>query len=404
MSPTAAPINTHATGPAWRLAARTQLIEPFRVMELVKRARELERSGRSIIHLSIGEPDFTAPPPVTAALQRAVAAGATGYTAALGLQPLREAIARHASEVADAPIDPGRIVVTAGASAALLLACCALVEPGAQVLMADPCYPCNRHFVSAFDGVPMPIPVGPESRFQLDADTVARHWSDATRGVLLATPSNPTGTSIAFDELARLVAVARERGGFTLVDEIYLDLSYGAQPSRSAVALGEDVLVAGSFSKFFHMTGWRLGWLVVPPALVPVFEKLAQNLFICPSALAQHAALACFEPEAMAIYRNRRDEFAARRDFIVPALRELGFGVPVEPDGAFYVYLDCSAFSSDSSQLAAQMLEQAGVALVPGNDFGQHQPQRYLRLSYATSMPQLREAVQRLRAWLPQRR
>jgi aspartate/methionine/tyrosine aminotransferase len=178
---------------------------------------------------------------------------------------------------------------------------------------------------------------------------VAAHWTDAVRGVLLATPSNPTGTSIAFDELGRLVDVARRRGGFTLVDEIYLDLSYGRRP-RSAVALGDDVLVAGSFSKFFHMTGWRLGWLVVPPALVSTFEKLAQNLFICPSALAQHAALACFEPEAMAVYRQRRDEFQARRDFIVPALRELGFGIPVEPDGAFYVYLDCSAFGADSTR------------------------------------------------------
>jgi len=387
--------------PALQLAARTARIEPFRVMELVKRARALEHAGRSIIHLSIGEPDFTAAPPVVAALKAAVDAGATGYTAALGLHALREAIARHAGDAHGVDLDPARVVVTAGASAALLLACCALVDPGAQVLMADPCYPCNRHFVSAFDGVPVTIPVGAGSRFQLDAATVAAHWTAAVRGVLLATPSNPTGTSIAFDELARLVDVARARGGFTLVDEIYLDLAYGHRP-QSAVALGSDVLVAGSFSKFFHMTGWRLGWLVVPPALVDTFEKLAQNLFICPSALAQHAALACFEPEAMALYRQRRDEFQARRDYIVPALRELGFSIPVEPDGAFYVYLDCSAFTADSSAFASQMLEEA-VALVPGEDFGSHQPQRWLRLSYATSLAHLHEAVQRLRAWLPPR-
>jgi aspartate/methionine/tyrosine aminotransferase len=388
------------TAPALRLARRTAQIEPFRVMELVKRARELERSGRSIIHLSIGEPDFTAAPSVVRALEASVEAGRTGYTAALGLHPLRESIARHCGEAHGVDLDPGRVVVTAGASAALLLACCALVDPGAQVLMADPCYPCNRHFVSAFDGVPVTIPVGAASRFQLDARTVAAHWTDAVRGVLLATPSNPTGTSIEFDELAALVDVARARGGFTLVDEIYLDLSFGRQP-RSAVALGSDVLVASSFSKFFHMTGWRLGWLVVPPALVDTFEKLAQNLFICPSALAQHAALACFEPEAMAVYRQRRDEFQARRDFIVPALRELGFGVPVEPDGAFYVYIDCSAFGADSSVLAARMLDEAGVAMVPGEDFGRHQPQRHLRVSYATGMAELQEAVSRLRRWLP---
>jgi aspartate/methionine/tyrosine aminotransferase len=393
------PPDTEPT-PALRLARRTAHIEPFRVMELVKRARELERRGRSIIHLSIGEPDFTAAPPVVRALKAAVDAGTTGYTAALGLHPLRQAIARHAAQEHGVDLDPARVVVTAGASAALLLACCALVDPGAQVLMADPCYPCNRHFVSAFDGVPVTIPVGAAQRFQLDAATVAAHWTDAVRGVLLATPSNPTGTSIAFDELARLVDVARQRGGFTVVDEIYLDLSYGRRP-RSALALGSDVLVAGSFSKFFHMTGWRLGWLVVPPALVDTFEKLAQNLFICPSALAQHAALACFEPEAMATYKARRDEFQARRDYIVPALRELGFGVPVEPDGAFYVYLDCSAFGADSTALAGAMLEQAGVALVPGADFGRHEPQRYLRLSYATGLDQLHEAVRRLRDWLP---
>jgi aspartate/methionine/tyrosine aminotransferase len=391
-----------ATMTALHLARRTHQIEPFRVMELVKRARELEASGRSIIHLSIGEPDFTAAPSVVQALKHTVDRGATGYTAALGVQALREAIARHSSDTYGVDLDPARVVVTAGASGALLLACCALVDPGAQVLMADPCYPCNRHFVSAFDGVPVTLPVGPASRFQLDAATVAAHWTDAVRGVLLATPSNPTGTSIPFDELSRLVEVSRSRGGFTLVDEIYLDLSYGQQP-KSAISLGTDVLVAGSFSKFFHMTGWRLGWLVVPPELVSTFEKLAQNLFICPSALAQHAALACFEPDAMAVYRQRRDEFQARRDYLVPALRALGFGIPVEPDGAFYVYVDCSAFSDNSSAFAADLLEQVGVAIVPGEDFGRHEPQRYLRVSYATGMAQLQEAVARLKAWMPGR-
>lgn len=390
----------HPTAPI--LAARTRHIEPFRVMELVKRAHALERQGRSIVHLSIGEPDFTAAPPVLQALQRSVEAGHTGYTAALGLLALREAIARHSSQEHGVHIDPARVVVTAGASGALLLACCALVDPGARVLMADPCYPCNRHFVAAFDGVPVPIPVGPESRFQLSAEQVAAHWDPGVRGVLLASPSNPTGTSIEPQALQLLVEEVRSRSGFTIVDEIYLDLSYQGRP-RSAAALGDDVIVASSFSKFFHMTGWRLGWLVVPSQLVPAFEKLAQNLFICPSTLAQHAALACFEPEAMALYRGRRDELRSRRDFIAPAMRELGFGIPVEPDGAFYVFLDCSAFTDDSSRFAIDMLEQAGVAMVPGEDFGRNQPQRWLRLSYATSMDQLQLAVERLRRWLPGR-
>ncbi len=381
------------------LAARLDRVEPFHVMELVKHAVALERAGRSVIHLSIGEPDFTAPPPVVHALQRAVDAGATGYTGALGLDALRRAIARWHGDEFGVDVDPHRVLVTAGASGALLLACAGLVDPGAAVLMSDPGYPCNRHFVTAVDGVARPLPVGAAQRFQLDAATVRAQWASDVRGVLLASPSNPTGTSIAFDELARVVDVVRGHGGFTIVDEIYLGLTYDHAP-RSALALGDDVVTVGSFSKFFHMTGWRLGWLVLPPAWVPAFEKLAQNLFICASTLAQRAALACFEPEAMAVYRARRDEFRARRDFVVPAVRELGFGVPVAPDGAFYVWLDASGFTDDSDRFAIELLEATGVALVPGKDFGHHEPQRWLRLSYATSMAQLREAVERMRRWL----
>jgi aspartate/methionine/tyrosine aminotransferase len=384
------------------LAARAALIEPFHVMELVKRADELKRAGRSIIHLSIGEPDFTAPPPVVRALQEAAVSGATGYTSALGLDALREAIAAYYRREFDTPIDPSRVLVTAGASGALLLACAGLVNPGDAVLMSDPGYPCNRHFVSALNGMARPVAVDPTTRYQLDAGLVDAHWRGDVRGVLLASPSNPTGTSIAFDELGRVIEVARKRGGFAIVDEIYLGLSYAGRP-RSALAHGDDVVSIGSFSKFFNMTGWRLGWLVLPPAWVPTFEKLAQNLYICASALAQRAALACFGDDAMAIYRQRREEFRARRDFIVPAVRELGFGVPVEPDGAFYVWLDCSAFTRDSDAFAIEMLEATGVALVPGKDFGTNHPERHLRLSYATSLANLHEAVQRLRDWLPRR-
>lgn len=393
------------------LATRTGYIEPFHVMELAKRAAALERGGRSIVHMSIGEPDFTAPPAVVHALQRAAASGATQYTAALGIEPLREAIARYHCEAFGARIDASRVIVTAGASAALSLACCALVDPGDRVLMADPGYPCNRHFVAAHDGVPVAVPTGADTRFQLDARLVDRHW-DATvttadarwpqgrvRGVLLASPSNPTGTSIAHDELGRIVRTVRARGGWTIVDEIYLGLTYDATP-RSVLAFGDDVVVTGSFSKYFHMTGWRLGWLVVPPGWVGVFEKLAQNLFICASTLAQRAALACFEPDTMTIFEARRDEFRRRRDFIVPALRELGFGVPVTPDGAFYVYADCSWFSDDAHRFAIELLEQAGVSAVPGLDFGSHEPRRWMRFSYATSMERLHEAVARMRRHL----
>lgn len=386
-----------------KLASRLANIAPFHVMELAKLATELEKQGRHIIHMGIGEPDFTAPPPVLEAAARAMADGRMQYTAATGVPALREAIAAHYQRVYGLNIAPSRIIVTAGASAALLLACAALVEKDAEVLMPDPSYPCNRHFVAAFEGRATMIPSGPEQRFQLSNAVVREHWTPATRGVLLASPSNPTGTSIAHDELAKIVASVRDRNGFTIVDEIYQGLTYDEAPF-SALSLGEDVVVINSFSKYFNMTGWRLGWLVVPEAMVPPIEKLAQNLFICASSIAQHAGVACFSPESIAIYEQRKAEFKRRRDYIVPALRELGFGVPVAPDGAFYVYADCSSLSDDADQLTIAMLNQAGVVLVPGLDFGPHTARQYIRLSYATSMENLQQAVSRLRTFFDSRR
>ena len=386
------------------LARRTGHIEPFHVMELVKRAATLQAAGHPVIHMSIGEPDFTAPPPVISALEEAARAGHTGYTAALGIEPLRRAIAKDYAERFGLDIGPERIVVTAGASAALSLACAALVNPGDKVLMTDPSYPCNRHFVAACDGVPSLVAVGPETRFQMTADLLRRHWDPAVKGVMIASPANPTGTSIPFAELAGIVDEVRRRNGFTIVDEIYLGLSYGlpgaAANPRSALELGDDLIITNSFSKFFSMTGWRLGWLVVPQSLVPVFEKLAQNLFICPSALAQHAALACFTPASMAIYADRREAFRQRRDYIVPALESIGLSVPAKPDGAFYVYVDCAGTGMGSTKFCTRLLEEAHVSLVPGLDFGRHQPDRYFRLSYATALPRLKEAIRRMDAWL----
>jgi len=378
-----------------QLASRLERIQPFHVMELAKMAAELEAQGRSIIHMGIGEPDFTAPPPVAEAAARALAAGQLQYTPATGLPALREAIAGHYRDAYGVEVAPSRIIVTAGASAALLLACAALVEKGAEVLMPDPCYPCNRHFVAAFEGSARLVASGPADRFQLSEAMVRDHWNESTRGVLLASPSNPTGTSIDNEELRRIVDVVRDKGGFTIVDEIYHGLRYDAAPF-SALSLGEDVIVINSFSKYFNMTGWRLGWLVVPEALVPAVEKLAQNLYICASAIAQHAALACFSVDALAIYEARKQEFRRRRDYLVPALRQHGFGVPVMPDGAFYVYADCSALSDDVDSLTIAMLHEAGVVMVPGLDFGPHTARRFVRVSYATSIENLREAMDRL--------
>ncbi len=383
------------------LARRTGMIAPFKTMELMKRAHVLGQSGERMIHMSIGEPDFTAPEPVIAALERAVRDGHTHYTGAMGIDPLRRAIARHYGEQYGLDVSPERIVVTAGATAALSLACCALVDPGSAVLLTDPSYPCNRHFVASYDGIPELVPVGPQTRFQMTRALLEQHWHTGVRGALLASPANPTGTSIPFDELRDIVDAVRARGGFTIVDEIYLGLSYDHAP-RSALELGDDVIVTNSFSKYFHMTGWRLGWMVVPEAMAPVFEKLSQNLYICASTLAQHAALACFTPDALAEFERRRLEFKRRRDFIVPALRSVGLDVPVEPDGAFYVYADCSRHSDDSARFAERILEEAHVSVVPGDDFGAFEPRRYLRLSYATAMSDLQEAVRRLSRMLGQ--
>jgi aspartate/methionine/tyrosine aminotransferase len=384
---------------ALRLAQRVDAIEPFRVMEMLKAAGDIKRTGADVISMSVGEPDFTAPDSVANAAMEAIRAGATQYTDALGLAPLREAIAAHYANAYGLSIDPRRVVVTAGASAGLLLACAALVAEGDEVLMPDPCYPCNRHFVSAFGGKPVLVPSTAEDRYQLTAAQVDSHWSARMRGVVVASPSNPTGTSMTAQQLQDMLAAVRRRGGFAVVDEIYQGLSYDG-PATSALAFGDDVITVNSFSKYFNMTGWRLGWLVVPDALVPVFEKLAQNLFICPSTIAQHAALACFHPETIALYEQRRLEFKRRRDLLVPAVRQLGFQVPVMPDGAFYVYADISklphADANDSAAFSMSVLRQAHVAIVPGGDFGFAAPARHVRFSYATKYERIEEAMERL--------
>ncbi|MBT9489891.1 MAG: pyridoxal phosphate-dependent aminotransferase [Rubrivivax sp.] len=388
-----------------KLAARLDQIEPFYVMECAKAARTIDhspecdpaRGGEPMIYLNIGEPDFTAPPLVVAAAEQALHAGRTQYTQATGMPELRERIAAWYGSRFGLAIDPARIVVTAGASAALQLATLALFEAGDEVLMPDPSYPCNRHFVSATGATPRLLPAGPAARFQLDAASVIAHWTPHTRGVLLASPSNPTGTSIAPAEMAAIVQAVRARGGVTLVDEIYLGLSYDDTYAGSALALGEDVISINSFSKYFSMTGWRLGWLVLPPALVPAVEKLAQNLYICASSLAQQAALACFEPASIAEYEQRRAAFRQRRDVVVPALQAMGLDVPVVPDGAFYVWADCSRFSASSWDFCFDMMRRAHVALTPGRDFGPAAAERYVRLSFASSLPEIEAALARLR-------
>ena len=387
-----------------KLASRLDHIDPFWVMECAKAADAIARSpecdpaqgGEPMVYLNIGEPDFGAAPLVQQAAQRCLQDGLTQYTHATGLPALRQRIAAWYGTRFGVDVAPERIVVTAGASAALQLICLALFEPGDEVLMPDPSYPCNRHFVAAAGGTARLLPGSAAARFQLDAASVAANWTPATHGVLLASPSNPTGTSIGHSEMAAIAQAVRQRGGVTIVDEIYLGLSYDEAYGHSALALGDDIISINSFSKYFGMTGWRLGWMVLPQELVAPVEKLAQNLYICPSTLAQRAALACFEPASIAEYESRRAEFRRRRDFIVPALEELGLSVPVMPDGAFYAWFDCSKFSSSSWDFCFDMMRRAHVALTPGRDFGPAQAERFVRLSFASSMPQLQTAVQRL--------
>ena len=378
-------------------------------MEVAKAAAELgaqvAHTDAPMLYLNIGEPDFTAPPLVQDAAERAIRDGRTQYTSALGLPALRERVSDWYRSHFGLNIPAQRIVITAGASAALQLACLALIEQGDEILMPDPSYPCNRHFVSAADGRAVLLPTRAEQRFQLSADQVREHWGPQTRGVLLASPSNPTGTSIAPEEMRRIHAEVQSRGGITMVDEIYLGLSYDATFGHSALALDDQVISLNSFSKYFNMTGWRLGWMVVPEALVPAIERLAQNLYICPSTVAQQAALACFEPESLRVFEARRAEFQARRDAFIPALQAIGLSVPVMPDGAFYAWADCTQACArlgvkDSWDFAFEVMRRAHVAITPGRDFGQADTARFVRFSTASSMQTLQTSVERLRQLL----
>ncbi|WP_010487650.1 pyridoxal phosphate-dependent aminotransferase [Pseudomonas sp. S9] len=376
-------------------SARSRAIEPFHVMALLARANQLQAEGHDVIHLEIGEPDFTTAAPIVAAGQAALAAGHTRYTPARGIVQLREAISGFYAQRYGLDIDPQRILITPGGSGALLLTSSLLVDPGKHWLLADPGYPCNRHFLRLIEGAAQLVPVGPEVRYQLTPELVARHWDSSSVGALVASPANPTGTILQRDELAGLSQAVKQRGGHLVVDEIYHGLTYGVDAS-SVLEVDDQAFVLNSFSKYFGMTGWRLGWMVAPEAAVPELEKLAQNLYISAPSMAQHAALACFEPATIDILEQRREQFAKRRDFLLPALRELGFKIAVEPEGAFYLYADISAFGGDAFAFCEHFLDSEHVAFTPGLDFGRHQATQHVRFAYTQSLPRLQEAVERI--------
>jgi aspartate/methionine/tyrosine aminotransferase len=370
-------------------------IEPFRVVEMLARATELQNQGRDIVHLAAGEPDFATAEPIIRAGQRALADGHTYYSQPQGLPQLREALSLWYHSEYGLEVDPGRIIITPGASGALLLLAALLLNPGEHMLLPDPGYPCNRHFLRLVEGRGKLIPVGPETGFQLNGSLVDQHWGDGTVGAMVASPANPTGGVLDRSELAALAtSVARHRGYF-VVDEIYHGLGFGIE-TPSVLEIDPDAFVINSFSKYFGMTGWRLGWMVAPEAAIPELGKLAQNLFISMSTMAQYAALAGFEPETREILDRRRDIFAQRRDFLLPELEKLGFVVPQAPQGAFYIYANMRRFGDDSQSFCTDMLENHGIALTPGADFGRNAASDYVRFSYTTGLDRIEQAVARM--------
>ena len=381
---------------SYRPASRTRDIAPFHVMELFARAKALEASGRDIVHMEVGEPNFPTPEPIVRAAQQAIAEGKVFYTPALGLPELRQAIADFYQSRYGVTVPMQRIVVTAGASGALTLALACLAEPGHEWLLTDPGYPCNRHFVRVFEGIPVSIPVGPETNFQPTPALLERYWNERSDGLIVASPANPTGTMLNAAELSALHTSVAARQGHFIVDEIYHGLTYEGD-ALTALSISDDLWVVQSFSKYFQMTGWRLGWLVVPEAYQRDVEKLAQNLFISPPTPAQYAALAAFTPETLAILEARRAEFKRRRDFLAPALESIGFRLTAKPQGAFYLYCDSSTLAPDSFALATRLLTEAGVATTPGLDFGHNAPEKHLRFAYTTDVERLGEASERLR-------
>ena len=376
-----------------RMAQRAQQIEPFYVMKILQQARELESQGKSIIHMEIGEPDFPSPETVIRAGKQALDKQLTRYTPANGLPELRAAIAHEYSGTA--AIDPQRIVVTPGASGALQLVMAMLLNPADGIMMADPGYPCNRHIASLYNADVQSVAVNEETDYQLSAELVESHWRENTRVVLIASPSNPTGTLMPQQQLSAIYQLVREKDASLVVDEIYHGLVYDKQEA-SALACGDQLFVINSFSKFYGMTGWRVGWLVMPDEYIEVANRLAQNMFLAAPTISQYAALAALASETRPELIRRRDIFQQRRDVLLPLIEEAGFKVWTRPAGAFYIYADCSAISDDSLQLCDTLLHQAGVAVTPGLDFGSNKSKQYVRFSYANTVENLRQGMRRI--------
>jgi len=382
-----------------KIATRMASFAPFHVMELLGRARELESQGKSIIHMEIGEPDFSTPQTIVDAGITALKNNQTKYTPSLGLPQLREVLAEFYQHYFCAPISPHNIAITPGSSGALLIACGVLVNPGDEVLLTDPGYPCNKQFVQLMGGVPRFINLSEKNQYQIELEQIKSHWNEKTRCIFLASPSNPTGSVIPQEILAEIAKFAESNNGYVILDEIYLGLSYQSE-IKSFAGKFDNVFIVSSFSKFFCMTGWRVGWLIAPTEFMSSVDKMAQNVFLAASTPSQYAALAAFQPDTLVTLEQYRDEFKKRRDYLSQAVQQLGFDLSEVPQGAFYLYLNSKKFSEDSSELAESLLENAGVAITPGKDFGVNNTESHIRIAYTTSQKNLEIGIQRIADYL----
>tara|TARA_R110002050_G_scaffold1244_5_gene8785 strand:+ start:81951 stop:83129 length:1179 start_codon:yes stop_codon:yes gene_type:complete len=383
-----------------RITKRAQAITPFHVMDILAQAKRLEVQGKDIIHMEVGEPDFDTPQPIIEAGIVALKAGKTHYTPALGLPELREAIATWYETRYQVKVSANRIIVTPGASGALLLIMGALLEQGKNVLLADPGYPCNRNFARFVEGQAKAVNVDASTNYQLTAKHIEQYWDDNTALALVASPSNPTGTILNQQQLTALSNAVTLKKGHLVVDEIYHGLTYDGYDAPTVLAANQDAFVINSFSKYFGMTGWRLGWLVVPDGYEAVMDRLAQNLFLAAPTMSQYAALAAFNSQTLAILEQRRAIFEQRRNSLLPALRSIGLKIDAPPQGAFYIYADCQQILTDkypdSMALSKYWLEQAGVAVTPGNDFGHHLAEHHIRFAYTANEQRLIQAIERI--------
>ncbi|NLQ18044.1 aminotransferase class I/II-fold pyridoxal phosphate-dependent enzyme [Marinomonas sp. M1K-6] len=377
------------------MATRVEQIAPFQVMAILARAKKLALAGEDVIHLEIGEPDFVAVDAVAEAGVLAIQQGKTGYTSATGLPELKQAISEYYHSRYHASVSPERIIVTPGASGALLLMASLMVNAGEEVIMPDPCYPCNRHFLIQAGAKAKLVETKAEDGFEMDLSALSEHWQDNTSGLWLASPSNPTGAVLSKQYVSEAWQKVSELGGHLLVDEIYQGLVYDGE-DFSALSISDDIFVINSFSKYFAMTGWRLGWLVVPEWAIDGATKLAQNVFIAAPSVSQYAAVRAFSPDVLAECELRRQTLNARRLVLLEQLNAIGLPVVAPAHGAFYVYVDVSSVTQDAMAWCLALLEKEKVALTPGADFGVKDAHKYVRFAYTCDEARLKEALARI--------